>query len=239
MINLNGDQKRVMSACASMCTTNLTTPQAAIIQGPPGTGKSTTVAAMVLQIIFRWRKMNNNPNCPLPRILITAPSNAAVDEIVKKLLACRQRLGKDDRFNMMRIGNLRAIHPEVQNISLEKLKEINLKSANARGSTIQSLDLEINARNKRIEELTKKIERKELNNDDELKLYHRQVRIILESGLIKFQDFPLLFRSRRKYQKETLQNIVNELKLNIVLMVEKCTSKWTSCCSMLTSSPLL
>ena len=43
MINLNGDQKRVMSACASMCTTNLTTPQAAIIQGPPGTGKSSLV----------------------------------------------------------------------------------------------------------------------------------------------------------------------------------------------------
>merc|ERR1719232_732533 len=163
-----------MSACASMCTTNLATPQVAIIQGPPGTGKSTTVAAMVLQIIFRWRKMNNNPNCPLPRILITAPSNAAVDEIVKKLLACRQRLGKDDRFNMMRIGNLRAIHPEVQNISLEKLKEFNLKSANARGSTVQSLDLEIASRNQRIEELTKKIS--EINDGDELNLYHRQIR---------------------------------------------------------------
>ena len=174
MINLNGDQKRIMSACASMCTTNLATPQVAIIQGPPGTGKSTTVAAMVLQIIFRWRKMNNNPNCPLPRILITAPSNAAVDEIVKKLLACRQRLGKDDRFNMMRIGNLRAIHPEVQNISLEKLKEFNLKSANARGSTVQSLDLEIASRNQRIEELTKKIS--EINDGDELNLYHRQIK---------------------------------------------------------------
>ena len=67
---------------------------------------------MVLQIIFRWRKCN--PNYPLPRILITAPSNAAVDEIVRKLLACRQRLSKDEKFNMMRIGNLRAIHPEVQ-----------------------------------------------------------------------------------------------------------------------------
>ena len=45
-----------MSACASMCTTNMSTPQAAIIQGPPGTGKSTTIAAMVLQIIFRWKR---------------------------------------------------------------------------------------------------------------------------------------------------------------------------------------
>ena len=45
-----------MSACASMCTSNMNTPQAAIIQGPPGTGKSTTIAAMVLQIIFRWKR---------------------------------------------------------------------------------------------------------------------------------------------------------------------------------------
>ena len=40
LVNLNCDQKRIMSACASMCSTNLTTPQAAIIQGPPGTGKN-------------------------------------------------------------------------------------------------------------------------------------------------------------------------------------------------------
>ena len=53
---LNPDQAKVMSACASMCTSNMNTPQAAIIQGPPGTGKSTTIAAMVLQIIFRWKR---------------------------------------------------------------------------------------------------------------------------------------------------------------------------------------
>ena len=55
--NLNADQRRIMSATASMCTSNMATPQATIIQGPPGTGKSTTIAATVMQIIFRWKEI--------------------------------------------------------------------------------------------------------------------------------------------------------------------------------------
>ena len=82
MKGLNLEQKKIMSACASMATTNSRTPQAAIIQGPPGTGKSTTIAAMIMQIIFRSRYYY--PGAPPPRILITAPSNAAVDELVRR-----------------------------------------------------------------------------------------------------------------------------------------------------------
>ena len=77
---LNSDQRKIMSACASMATSNPNNPQSQIVLGPPGTGKSTTISAMVMQIIFRHRKMF--PGTPLPRILITAPSNAAVDELV-------------------------------------------------------------------------------------------------------------------------------------------------------------
>ena len=50
-------------------------------QGPPGTGKSTTIAAMIGQLFARWSAVNL-PNIPYPRILLTAPSNAAVDELV-------------------------------------------------------------------------------------------------------------------------------------------------------------
>ena len=35
--NLNGDQRKIMSRCASMATSNPNTPQVAIVQGPPGT----------------------------------------------------------------------------------------------------------------------------------------------------------------------------------------------------------
>ena len=55
---------------------------------------------------------------------------------------------------------------------MDKLKELNLKS---RGSTVQSLDLEINAIQKRIEELTKKLGTPDLP-EDESKLYHRQIK---------------------------------------------------------------
>ena len=88
--------------------------------GPPGTGKTTTIAAMILQIIFRCKEMY--PGSPLPRILLTAPSNAAVDEIVRKLMECRHKLHNADKFNMMRVGKLNVIHPEVKPISLEELK---------------------------------------------------------------------------------------------------------------------
>ena len=50
-------------------------------QGPPGTGKSTTIAASIAQIFANWRA-NNPPGTPKPRILLTASSNAAVDELV-------------------------------------------------------------------------------------------------------------------------------------------------------------
>merc|ERR1719219_566048 len=97
------------------------TPQAAIIQGPPGTGKSTTIAAMVLQIFFRWKRQY--PGGARPRILLTAPSNAAVDEIARKLLTCRQKLKPEDRYRMMRIGQPNNIHPDVKCITVDELKE--------------------------------------------------------------------------------------------------------------------
>ena len=34
--HLNADQRKIMSSCASMATSNPDTPQVAIVQGPPG-----------------------------------------------------------------------------------------------------------------------------------------------------------------------------------------------------------
>ena len=50
----------------------------------------------------------------MPRILLTAPSNAAVDEIARKLIHCYKKLKPEDRFRMMRIGQPNTIHPEVK-----------------------------------------------------------------------------------------------------------------------------
>ena len=53
---------------------------------------------------------------PMPRILLTAPSNAAVDEIARKLIHCYKKLKPEDKLKMkmMRIGQPNTIHPEVK-----------------------------------------------------------------------------------------------------------------------------
>ncbi len=61
-------------------------PLVAIVHGPPGTGKTTTLIEAVLQLIKAGEK-----------IVVTAPSNAAVDHIAKGLIA--------QGVQILRIGN--------------------------------------------------------------------------------------------------------------------------------------
>jgi ATP-dependent RNA/DNA helicase IGHMBP2 len=57
-----------------------------IVHGPPGTGKSTTLAEAIFQLVQRGEK-----------VLVSAPSNAAVDHLSKTLIG----LG----VNLLRVGN--------------------------------------------------------------------------------------------------------------------------------------
>ena len=57
-----------------------------IVHGPPGTGKTTTLIEAIQQLISRGEK-----------ILLSAPSNAAVDNICKGLLS--------KKINLLRVGN--------------------------------------------------------------------------------------------------------------------------------------
>ena len=109
-----------------MCTTNRGLPQMAIIHGPPGTGKSTTMVALILQIFARCDQEEQ-----LPRILLTAPSNTAVDELMRKLKAVRlliassfsQKAKPLPKFRMVRIGEEKKIHPDVKEYRLENLRD--------------------------------------------------------------------------------------------------------------------
>ena len=114
-----------------------------------GTGKSTTITAMILQIIFRARKTaipglpGSNNQILTPRILITAPSNAAVDELVRRLIEINQLLRNEDKFNLMRVGQLRTIAKDVQSVSFDELKDQRLKELKQRTSNKRSLEMEI------------------------------------------------------------------------------------------------
>lgn len=76
--------------------------QLALIHGPPGTGKTTAVVEAVLQEVQRER-----------RVLVCAPSNVAVDNIVERLVR------QSPKAKVLRLGHPARLLPEVLSSSLE------------------------------------------------------------------------------------------------------------------------
>ncbi|NLS93229.1 MAG: AAA family ATPase [Planctomycetaceae bacterium] len=74
----------------------------ALIHGPPGTGKTTAVVELIRQAIRRGEK-----------VLATAPSNMAVDNIFERLIAARE--------NAVRLGHPARVMPHLREHTLDLL----------------------------------------------------------------------------------------------------------------------
>ena len=72
----------------------------AVVHGPPGTGKTTTMVQVISQLVKREKQ-----------VLVCAPSNAACDLLAEKL--------SEKELNVVRIGNLSRIDPEILQLTLE------------------------------------------------------------------------------------------------------------------------
>ncbi|KAK1130695.1 hypothetical protein K0M31_018809 [Melipona bicolor] len=107
-------------------------PKLCFIQGPPGTGKSKVIVNIVSQILYGNNRYTNNGNSF--KILVCAPSNAAIDEIVLRLLNIRTIIkdhSKTKPFKMVRIGQLEMMHPKVKNISVTELAKREIRKNNS------------------------------------------------------------------------------------------------------------
>lgn len=71
-----------------------------IVHGPPGTGKTTTLIEAILQLI------KNNE-----KVIVSAPSNAAVDHIAKGLLKYK--------IEILRVGNVSKVHDDIYAHTIE------------------------------------------------------------------------------------------------------------------------
>lgn len=111
-----------------------------LIQGPPGTGKTKTI----LGIVGHFLTAEANPHTiavpestkgdlkPAKKVLICAPSNAAVDELVVRLKGgVSNGQGQTTVPKIVRLGRSDAMNTAVRDVSLEELLEKHLQGCNA------------------------------------------------------------------------------------------------------------
>lgn len=109
---------------------------------PPGTGKTKTISGLA------GRFMDNRPttislrdsgDARAAKLLICAPSNAAIDEVTRRLKdGVPSSSGNLVMPRIIRIGNESSMHPAVKDVSLDALIEARVSSsarANGKGDT--------------------------------------------------------------------------------------------------------
>ena len=99
-----------------------------LIQGPPGTGKTKAIEGLLGAVFGN----TSSPGNPIPvrydRVLICAPSNAAVDEIVRRIRrGVRDACGNRVPLRVVRIGSQDAMHEQVRDVSIDRLVEKQLE----------------------------------------------------------------------------------------------------------------
>jgi len=98
-------------------------PKILLIQGPPGTGKTHTLIGIIKHFYANWTDTSR-----IPKILICAPSNGAIDEVSRRLHIEREFLKRGPAkrsLRMVRVGHPDQISESIKCISLEELVEAN------------------------------------------------------------------------------------------------------------------
>ncbi|KAL6946985.1 hypothetical protein ACO0QE_001842 [Hanseniaspora vineae] len=94
----------------------VSTAGVSLIQGPPGTGKTKTIMGTVRYYFEKDSSKN--------KLLLCAPSNAAVDELILRLHeGYVDEYGEEKKFKMARIGRSDAVNPKVKQYTLDDLVE--------------------------------------------------------------------------------------------------------------------
>lgn len=118
-----------------------------LVQGPPGTGKTKTIVAMVGALLTGHFTANTGTAIKRPqpskpgstgtskKLLVCAPSNAAVDELVLRLKAgVKSTTGSFHKINVLRLGRTDAINTAVKDVTLDEMVKARVEgTANQNG----------------------------------------------------------------------------------------------------------
>uniref|UniRef100_A0A6I8P6J3 Senataxin n=1 Tax=Ornithorhynchus anatinus TaxID=9258 RepID=A0A6I8P6J3_ORNAN len=136
--DFNEDQKKAIETAYSMVIPHPSLPRICLIHGPPGTGKSRTIIGLLHRILNEVQPAQNlNAKIKRNRVLVCAPSNAAIDELMKKIILefkekCQNKkspLGNCGDINLVRLGPEKSISNEVLKFSLDSQVNYRMKKA--------------------------------------------------------------------------------------------------------------
>nr|XP_019584457.1 PREDICTED: probable helicase senataxin isoform X6 [Rhinolophus sinicus] len=130
--DFNEDQKKAIETAYAMVKHSPSVAKICLIHGPPGTGKSKTIVGLLYRLLTENPRKghsdeNSNAKIKQNRVLVCAPSNAAVDELMKKIILefkekCKDKnhpLGNCGDINLVRLGAEKSINNEVLKFSLD------------------------------------------------------------------------------------------------------------------------
>lgn len=175
----------------------------------------------------------------MPRILIVAPSNAAVDEVAKKLLALRGEIPENIRFQLVRMGVSQSMASDVKKYSVDELAGEIVKEEISAVKNVSSLQEDIEAKQRRANNLyNQKSEAEEDGKDDlaakllrDYKTLQKQIQN-LKSEMKK----PLNSKEERELRRKAEHKVLIEADVILTTMSSAQTVE-TSYCKVQTADP--
>ncbi|CAI6264635.1 unnamed protein product [Periconia digitata] len=119
-----------------------------LIQGPPGSGKTKTIVAIVGAVLSDSLSNRGSAipiagqarsNTATKKLLVCAPSNAAVDELVMRFKNGVKTLrGDEKQLNIVRLGRGDNINTNVQDVTLDRLVDKRLGVGNSNEKDVEA-----------------------------------------------------------------------------------------------------
>uniref|UniRef100_A0A7N5KBX9 Probable helicase senataxin n=1 Tax=Ailuropoda melanoleuca TaxID=9646 RepID=A0A7N5KBX9_AILME len=185
--DFNEDQKKAIETAYAMVKHSPSVAKICLIHGPPGTGKSKTIVGLLYRLLTENQRKghsdeNSNAKIKQNRVLVCAPSNAAVDELMKKIILEFKEKCKDKKNPLEKDlpSHVQEMHRRKEFLD-HQLDELSRQRALCRGGREiqrQELDEKIAKVSKERQELASKI--KEVQGRPQ----KTQSIIILESHVI-------------------------------------------------------
>uniref|UniRef100_A0A673L5Q5 Probable helicase senataxin n=1 Tax=Sinocyclocheilus rhinocerous TaxID=307959 RepID=A0A673L5Q5_9TELE len=210
----NRDQARAIACGLAMINRTQKTPKFLLIHGPPGTGKSKAIGGLL------YKLLSSDTNSAAPsgnlhsksrrtRVLLCAPSNAAIDSLMKKVILifkekCRNinaPQGNCGDINLVRLGSERTISKSLKPFSLDHQTKARAQRAQ------QTAEADIHRRKEQLEQIVENLSQRcaKTNKDSFETLMEQKMQLLKEREGLSRQIKECRSR-RQESQALVLQN---------------------------------